>query len=401
MDYQKDLIAMFSTIDKQWIQRRRLLDTMTIFCDMVGSALTQKGLEFIIHTHNKHYTPAAICKARQHLPDDTFRKVNDGLILKHANASHIFAIDGSKFYVPSSFRSMGFKSRTNDVEVPRKAKRPIAMLSSLVDVERGVCFDYCVSQHFNERQSAVQHLNKLHKGDIVLFDRGYFSAQLYSEFTAKGVDCVFRLKCDSFKAVKAFVASKHHNTTIRTVVRGQKVHIRLLKYYVKDKQYIIGTSLFQHSRKQIANLYRKRWSVELSFRRLKSNLHLNYTFTLKENTWKHAIQARVLADTISILSSETTKSRPLYSLHDFVRRHSFHTMSHSKGFKDVIYVIYHRSSTQLITSLHGPGEALAGLARQALSWYTSTPIHYHMWATKCAVWGAICPQTLLFTTHNT
>ena len=245
MDFQEDVMTLFSNIDKQWIQRRRLLDTATIFCDMIDSALTRKGLEFIIHTHQKNYSPAAICKARQHLPDDTFRKVNDELILRYANASRIFAIDGSKFYVPNSFKSIGFKSRTNDVEVPRKARRPIAMLSSLVDVKQDVCFDYCVSRHFNERQSALQHLSKLHRGDTVLFDRGYFSAQLYSEYTAKGVDIIFRLKCDAFKAVKAFVVSKHQDTIIKTVVRGRKLHIRLLKYYVNDKQYVIGTSLFR------------------------------------------------------------------------------------------------------------------------------------------------------------
>jgi len=215
---------------------------------------------------------------------------------------------------PKSFRSIGFTTRTNNVEVPRRAKRPIAMLSSMVDVDNGVCFDYCLSKHFNERQSALQHLNKLHEGDTVIFDRGYFSAFLYSQFVGKGVDCVFRLKCDQFRAVKAFASSKRRNAMLNPVIRGHKIRIRLLKYYIDGKPYIIGTSLFNHSRSQIAQLYKKRWSVELSFRRLKSNLNLNYTYTLKETTWRHAVQARILADTVSIMSGAVTGARPTHTL---------------------------------------------------------------------------------------
>ncbi len=205
---------VFDSIDHTWIQRCRLLDSQTIFSDILDSALYRKGLSFLFQTQSKHYSPAALCKAKQKMPENAFQNANNMFIDKHVVSSRIFAIDGSKFYVPKSFKAYGFHTRTNEVEVCRKAKRPIAMLSSMVDVDNGICFDYCISKHFNERTSALHHLEKLSDGDVAIFDRGYFSASLYSQYSTKGVDTIFRLKSDHFKAVKMFSTSKHHDKVI-------------------------------------------------------------------------------------------------------------------------------------------------------------------------------------------
>ena len=211
------------------------------------------------------------------------------------------------------------------------------MLSSLVDVNENVCYDYILSKHFNECASARKHLSKLVEGDVVIFDRGYFSASLYNDYFDKGVDTIFRLKLDAFKDAQRFFKSKHTDQIITAIVASHKVHIRLVKYFIDNKTYVLGTSLLNKSKSCLEKLYKKRWNVELSFRRLKSNLNLNYTFSLKEETWNQNVQVRILADTVSIILTEnhTHKSkRPIINLLRFVR-----TIQNNQRFKQEFYSI--------------------------------------------------------------
>lgn len=304
-----------------------MLNTESIFCDITKSSITKKGAEHDIIEHLE-YTPAALCKAKQRMPDNLFKNIQKEVVNNYLQSSRIFAIDGSKFYVPKSFKYFGFKSRTNDKNVPRKAKRPIAMLSSMVDVYENIVCDYVISKHFNERNSALVHLKVMKPGDTAIFDRGYFSSELYTKYNESGVFSLFRLKKDQFRAVKQFVSSNHTDKIVTTMVGDKLFKIRLIKYKIDDKEYIIGTSLFDLSKQKIADLYKKRWNVELSFRRLKSNLNLNYTFTLKENTWHQAVQARLLADTVSLMLND--QKRPIQRLNNFIKR---------KRLKDTIYLI--------------------------------------------------------------
>ena len=315
------VLSYFDMVDEQWMQRQRLLNTRKIFGYITEAAISKKGIDHIILQDNAALSPAALCRARQKLPIDAFYYINETIIHNNAQLSRVFAVDGSKVHVPASFKSYGYKSRTNDKPVSRKAKHPLAMISSLVDVHTNLCCDYILSKHFNERTSAIEHLKQLQSGDIVIFDRGYFSSDLYNRYSEQCVDTVFRLKCDHFKAVASFVKSAKSDKVLTTVVNKQTLRIRLLKYYIQDKLYVIGTSLFSTSKKAIAQLYRQRWNVELSFRRLKSNLNLNYSFCLKESTWKQTVQARVLADTISMLLKKHSPvpTRPVLHLRRFVK----------------------------------------------------------------------------------
>lgn len=321
------ILKIFDSYDSTWIQRKRSIDTKTIFEYALRSSLYKKGTDFVLReaelddNHESDigltFTPVALCKARQRLPKNTFSLLNSQIVDQHANMSRVFAIDGSKVRVPAGFHKYGYKSRTNDQEVPRKAKKSISMLSALVDVDSKVCFDYTFTKHFNERLCVLHHLEKLRDGDTIILDRGYFSADLYNKCRARGVHVVFRLKKDSFRYVKHFYQSRYQDQQISVVVAKQMIQIRLVKYFIKGKVYVLGTSLTDTPTSVLQQLYKKRWNVELCFRKLKSNLNLNYTFSLKEDTCFHNVQSRILADTIStILQSAdvATYQRPTFQL---------------------------------------------------------------------------------------
>lgn len=181
----RNILAQY---DSTWIKRQRRCDTNEIFEVLSESGYTKKGVEHVLQTRQVSYTPAAFCKAKQRLPSGTFDCIRRQITATWGQDSHVYAIDGSKVYVPSSFANHGFTSRTNKKEVKRKAVRPLVMLSSMVDVHSGLCMDSVLTKHFNERTSALSHLSKLRPSDTVIFDRGYFSSSLYNQFVTSGVD---------------------------------------------------------------------------------------------------------------------------------------------------------------------------------------------------------------------
>ena len=90
------------------------------------------------------------------------------------------------------------------------------------------------------------------------------------------------------------------------------------KFQIGTTTYMFG---FTPSLHNVDELYRKRWQVELSFRRLKSNLNLNYTFARSPRIWEQHVEARVLLDTISMTPQcDAEKTRETCTIKKVKRR---------------------------------------------------------------------------------
>ena len=76
--------------------------------------------------------------------------------------------------------------------------------SSMVDVKTKACVDFELTKHFNERKAAVSMLRSVRKGDILLFDRGYYSKSLLQRVHASKAFGVWRLKINAFKGTRSF-----------------------------------------------------------------------------------------------------------------------------------------------------------------------------------------------------
>ena len=68
------------------------------------------------------------------------------------------------------------------------------MLSSLYGVESQTTFNHTITKHFNERKCVPELISVLKKGNIVIMDRGYYSAKLFTHFYHTKIHAVFRLK---------------------------------------------------------------------------------------------------------------------------------------------------------------------------------------------------------------
>ena len=224
---------------------------------------------------------------------------------------HIFSIDGSKVRVHEGFKKIGFKSRTNGKIVPRVAKRPLAMLSSLYGVESLTTVNYTMTKHFNERMCVPALIENLQKEDIVIMDRGYYSAELFEHFHQTKIHAVFRLKCDANITVKKFYSSSQTDLHSSIVCNGNIIPIRYVKYFIDGNKYVIGTTIKDISYRLIKQLYKLRWGVETSYKRIKSYHNLNTIYTRTYNIWLQEVQLRILYDTLLIKTQtgETLRKR--------------------------------------------------------------------------------------------
>jgi hypothetical protein len=306
-DISKRLFSLLSLSDSLWQQRARKINTASIFAALCAASLNKRGLQHIVEADNSSFTPQALCKARAKLPEHTFQDMNRAIQRSRQQGPRVYAVDGSKVHVHPSYMKEGFKTRTNEKPVSRPAIRPLAMLSSMLDVHTRTCFDAVVSAHFNERKSALQHMDAAKAGDTLIFDRGYYSSQLLDRAQQLNLRVVFRLKRDAFRGVTQFFNSSH--TTANTIVptkSGGHLRARLTKYFIDGKVYVCLTN-FEATTAEVKRLYGLRWRVETSFRRLKSDLNLETAHSMTSKAYVQEVQARILYDTVAVLSQDREK----------------------------------------------------------------------------------------------
>ena len=136
------------------------------------------------------------------------------------------------------------------------------------------CFFDCINQiplAFNlrrsgdERKGFLAFMPSLKGGDVVVFDREYFSEPLVNILKDKKINFVFRLKSDS-KLVKGKVG---HD--IKVVLKPHT--LRLITYTAGDNDYHLLTNLsYKDHWTSIAEMYRQRWTIETWYKFLKIDL---------------------------------------------------------------------------------------------------------------------------------
>jgi len=138
--------------------------------------------------------------------------------------------------------------------------------------------------------------SKLDKEDILLFDRGICSTISYQEFENKGIKFVTRVKNNRrYKPVKPLefpsgVNDKNlqiQSDEVVNLYRGKKVincNLRLVKA-INDKgeEFSFLTNLFDSAASEIADIYKKRWDIEVFFKFVKQHLQFKHFISHSQN----------------------------------------------------------------------------------------------------------------------
>ena len=230
----------------------------------------------------------ALSKARQFINPDLFKELyylSVDLFYKQFpsrklwNGYHLFAIDGSKIELPNSKSNFEFFGEM--FGYPDPSRRFTMGLGSIV---YDVLDDYIVHASFqrylaSERSAALEHLHNLedlniYQNSVVIFDRGYYSEDMFRYCVEHQHPCLMRLK-------QNYNIAKKCSGDIITVLPGNEkdgtedIRIRVIEVILSDgtKEYL-ATNLFDShiSQQMFRELYFYRWPVETKYKELKSRL---------------------------------------------------------------------------------------------------------------------------------
>lgn len=151
------------------------------------------------------------------------------------------------------------------------------------------------------------------KEDISVFDRGLMSRRTYVEFDDKQKSFVTRIKSNTrFKPIKEIPFTCLEDSTV-SIKDDQWVYLyskatlvehpfRLVRATIKETKEDIYflTNISELSAEEIAQIYKRRWEIEVFFRFIKQELNFNHIVSESENALKVMLYMSMITATLII-----------------------------------------------------------------------------------------------------
>lgn len=341
---KKNLQEITEEFDGIWRKRVRLIGTQLLMAFIFKLVLSKNkqgygstalelwnnfSIKNIRTPQQRAVSASAMCQARKNLSPELFKLLNDRIIedwekveeKKLWHGYRLFAIDGTKLNLPRELIEQGYKTPGEHSHYPQ------GLVSCLYELKDKVPYDFKLANHCNERRSAIEHLEVLKKGDLAIFDRGYFSFEMLKRYQEKGISTVFRLQKNiCYKQIQEFRQGKETDKIViietpeetkEKVNRGQleisleAVKVRLIKYQKSGKNYIIATTVLSEeiSEEEIAELYHERWGIEELYKVSKEIIDVEDFHGKTEQKVKQELYAHFVLITITRILGQTVEKK--------------------------------------------------------------------------------------------
>lgn len=207
--------------------------------------------------------------------------------------------------------------------------------------------------HSNAREHDSLFIQKegvMNKGEVALFDKAYNNYALFDQWNADEIFFVTRLKnnaketlLEEFELLEATPDTILRDAKIALKYKDKQekekqVELRLVSFYhqEKNKVYYFLTNLFDLPAEQIAMLYKKRWEIELLFKKIKQNFPLHYFYGDNQNAIQIQIWCTLIALLlISFLKKQLTQSWSFSNLVSLLQKHLFSYVKFTDFFNNV------------------------------------------------------------------
>jgi hypothetical protein len=182
----------------------------------------------------------------------------------------------------------------------------------------------------------LPHL-KEEAGDLLIFDRGYRNYTYYKKWTDQGTLFVTRLRDNTYILKETYqpVSQQQKSEGIKSdklvrighpTKKNTKIKARIVRYIdpKTGREFKLLTNHYQACPSEIAQLYKKRWQIELLFKRMKQNMPLNYFLGDNQNAIKIQIWCAFIADfLLQLIKHNITRKWAYSNIVNIVRLHLF------------------------------------------------------------------------------
>ncbi len=274
-------------------------------------------------------TTSAFTQSRQKLSPDVFVGINNVILQEYYTDNdervalwkghRLLSVDGSYISLPFSKELKGIygthdnQKKTEDVILGR--------VSVLYDVLNQIAIQgFLVPKTEGEISIAHNHVEKIGKGDLVIFDRGYPSFGLAHEIQRKDAGFLFRCKHEYNNITKLFMANNKQEEIVeikskqkqsfkdKTYNKESTIQVRLIKVPLESGEMeLLMTSLIDDERypyECFKALYFKRWGIETYYDRLKNILNVENFSGLTDQAIQQDFQCALFVSNVQSLIIE-------------------------------------------------------------------------------------------------
>lgn len=246
------------------------------------------------------FTKSAFIQARNKVSPDVFlyliKRLNDEFYTDNSNVKlvlngfRVLAVDGTCITLPTTKELEDLYGKSTN---QNQAYSVQARASVLYDLSNRMALNSILSHiDIGERELALQQLSHCKKGDLVIYDRGYPSYDLFYEHYERNVAFVVRaksnfnsvasefLKSGKTSQVVEFFPGKRMDLTDKTYTKNTPLKVRLIRIELPGGEIeLLITSLtdsqkYKHS--IFKELYFRRWKIETYFDELKNKLGIEH-----------------------------------------------------------------------------------------------------------------------------
>jgi hypothetical protein len=196
----------------------------------------------------------------------------------------------------------------------------------LTDVHADTAIFAKISEAKMHDKKFLAHLNP-GKGSMLVFDKAYNFYQQFAQWTEEGVNFVCRLKDNAKVQLQEVLFEKTLQKEESGVYKVEHIHLEYKKdkrpeilclrlVYYKDEQgrkYKFITNNWEISPEEVAMIYKYRWTIELTFKKLKQNFQLHFFYSETENGIKTQVWCTLIAHLLLNVIRAISKSKKAFS----------------------------------------------------------------------------------------
>jgi len=205
----------------------------------------------------------------------------------------------------------------------------------LIDAHSNTAKFVRISEAKNHDKNFLQYLH-LPEHSMIVFDKAYNHYLQFARWTEQNVNFVCRLKSNSTHETQEVVFEQSLEKGQAGVLQEEYIllkyteektkktlRVRKIKYRdQKGRIYNFITNNFEISNEEVAFLYKKRWDIELLFKKLKQNFQLHYFYSDTENGIKTQVWITLIAHLLlTVLKALTQSSKAFSTIAALVRMH--------------------------------------------------------------------------------
>lgn len=171
---------------------------------------------------------------------------------------------------------------------------------------------------------------------MLVFDKAYNYYQQFADWTTQNIYFVTRQKSNALykvlETVYATVLAKNQAGVLKEEIIEVSYKIKKVEYTLKlrrvsyqdekNRQYVFICNNFIITAEEIALIYKKRWGIELLFKKMKQNFQLHYFYGENENAIRTQVWCTLIAQLLlTVLAKKAQVSKAFSTIATLIRIH--------------------------------------------------------------------------------